>query len=66
LFVFSGLNTQTGLVNTPTLWVITILNIAIAILGNRVACTSADKLTGDNWRDSATIGVLINALDSWS
>lgn len=60
-FVFSGLNTQIGLVKTPTLWGITLLIIAIAILGKGVACMLAAKLAGENWRESATIGALMNA-----
>lgn len=60
-FVFSGLNTQIGLVNTPTLWGVTLLVIAIAILGKGVACMLAAKLAGENWRESATIGALMNA-----
>ncbi len=51
-FVFSGLNTQIGLVNTPTLWVITLLIIAMptavnyAILCKGIACMLAAKLAG--------------------
>ncbi|MDZ8092067.1 MAG: cation:proton antiporter [Nostoc sp. DedQUE05] len=60
-FVFSGLNTQIGLVNTLTLWGVTLLIIAIAILGKGVACMLAAKLAGENWRESATIGALMNA-----
>ncbi|MEH2288030.1 cation:proton antiporter [Nostoc sp.] len=60
-FVFSGLNTQIGLVNTPTLWGVTLLIIAIAILGKGVTCMLAAKLAGENWRESATIGALMNA-----
>ncbi|MDF5709585.1 MAG: cation:proton antiporter [Nostoc sp. S4] len=60
-FVFSGLNTQIGLVNTPALWGITCLVVAIAILGKGIACMLAAKLAGENWRESATIGALMNA-----
>jgi Kef-type K+ transport system membrane component KefB len=60
-FVFSGLNTQIGLVNTPTLWGVTLLIIAIAIIGKGIACMLAAKLAGENWRESATIGALMNA-----
>jgi len=60
-FVFSGLNTQIGLVNTLSLWGITILIIILAILGKGIACTLAAKLSGENWGESATIGVLMNA-----
>ncbi|WP_445635528.1 Potassium transporter [Nostoc sp. DSM 114161] len=60
-FVFSGLNTQIGLVNTPALWGITLLILAIAIIGKGIACMLAAKLAGENWRESATIGALMNA-----
>ncbi|MFN6513267.1 MAG: cation:proton antiporter [Nostoc sp. CreGUA01] len=60
-FVFSGLNTQIGLVNTPALWGITLLIVAIAIIGKGIACMLAAKLAGENWRESATIGALMNA-----
>lgn len=60
-FVFSGLNTQIGLVNTPQLWLITALIVIIAVLGKGVACMLAARVAGENWRDSATIGSLMNA-----
>ena len=60
-FVFSGLNTQIGLVNTPQLWLITALIVVIAILGKGIACMLAARAAGENWRDSATIGSLMNA-----
>ncbi|BAY76411.1 sodium/hydrogen exchanger [Nostoc linckia NIES-25] len=60
-FVFSGLNTQIGLVNTPALWGITFLILAIAVIGKGIACMLAAKLAGENWRESATIGALMNA-----
>ncbi|KAF3885595.1 MULTISPECIES: cation:proton antiporter domain-containing protein [Nostocales] len=60
-FVFSGLNTQIGLVNTPILWAITALIVTIAIFGKGIACMLAAKLSGENWRESATIGALMNA-----
>lgn len=60
-FVFSGLNTQIGLVNTPQLWAIAALIVAIAILGKGVACMLSARLAGETWRDSATIGALMNA-----
>jgi len=60
-FVFSGLNTQIGLVNTPTLWLITAIIIIIAVCGKGIACMLAAKFAGENWRESATIGALMNA-----
>ncbi|MGI2903863.1 cation:proton antiporter domain-containing protein [Tolypothrix sp. VBCCA 56010] len=60
-FVFSGLNTQIGLVNTPTLWAVTVLILIIAIVGKGVSCMLAARFGGENWRNSATIGALMNA-----
>jgi Kef-type K+ transport system membrane component KefB len=60
-FVYSGLSTKIGLVNTPTLWGITALIITIAVLGKGIACMLAAKMAGESWRESATIGVLMNA-----
>lgn len=60
-FVYSGLNTQIGLVNTPYLWAITALILAIAIFGKGIACMLAVKFAGETWRESATIGALMNA-----
>lgn len=60
-FVFSGLNTQIGLVNTPALWAIALLIVVIAILGKGIACMLAARFAGENWRESATIGALMNA-----
>ncbi len=59
-FVFSGLNTQIGLLNTPQLWALTFLIIGIAILGKGLACTLAAKWSGESWRDSMTVGALMN------
>jgi Kef-type K+ transport system membrane component KefB len=60
-FVFSGLNTQIGLVNTPTLWAVTVLILIIAVVGKGVSCTLAARFGGETWRNSATIGSLMNA-----
>jgi K+:H+ antiporter len=60
-FVFSGLNTRIGLVNTPRLWIMTGVIVLIAIAGKGLACMLAARAGGENWRLSATIGVLMNA-----
>jgi Kef-type K+ transport system membrane component KefB len=60
-FVFSGLNTQIGLVNTPQLWLVTALIVLIAVLGKGIACMLAARVAGEKWRDAATIGSLMNA-----
>jgi Kef-type K+ transport system membrane component KefB len=60
-FVYSGLNTQLKLVNTPQLWVTAGAVLLIAIAGKGIACTLAARAGGENWRDSLTIGSLMNA-----
>jgi Kef-type K+ transport system membrane component KefB len=60
-FVYSGLNTRVGLVNTPALWMLTGLIFLIAIAGKGLACTLAARLVGEGWREAAAIGTLMNA-----
>ena len=60
-FVYSGLNTRIGLLNTPTLWWWTAVVILLAVAGKGLACAFAARLTGESWRDAAAIGTLMNA-----
>lgn len=60
-FVYSGLNTQIGLVNTPKLWAIAGLVLIVAILGKFVACWAAARVNGVSKRESLAIGSLMNA-----
>jgi Kef-type K+ transport system membrane component KefB len=60
-FVYSGLNTQLALVNTPGLWKLAGTILLIAILGKGAACTLAARAGGESWRDALTIGSLMNA-----
>lgn len=59
-FVFTGLRTQIGLINDPYLWKITGLIILVAVIGKFVGSTLAAKFVGQNWKDSLTIGALMN------
>jgi Kef-type K+ transport system membrane component KefB len=59
-FVFTGLRTQIGLLNDIYLWKITGLIILVAITGKFAGSAIASKITGQNWRDSLTIGALMN------
>jgi Kef-type K+ transport system membrane component KefB len=59
-FVFTGLRTQIGLLNDPYLWSITGLIILVAITGKFVGSTIAAKFVGQNWKDSLSIGALMN------
>jgi Kef-type K+ transport system membrane component KefB len=60
-FVYSGLNTKIGVVNTPDLWALGGLLLAAAVVGKGVACYSAARLNGENQRESLAIGALMNA-----
>jgi Kef-type K+ transport system membrane component KefB len=59
-FVFTGLRTQIGLLNDIYLWKITGLIILVAITGKFMGSAIASKIMGQNWRDSLTIGALMN------
>jgi Kef-type K+ transport system membrane component KefB len=59
-FVFTGLRTQIGLLNDIYLWKITGLIVLVAIAGKFAGSAIASKIMGQNWRDSLTIGALMN------
>jgi Kef-type K+ transport system membrane component KefB len=59
-FVFTGLRTQVGLINDPYLWQVTGLIILVAITGKFIGSALAAKFVGQNWRDSLSIGALMN------
>ncbi len=59
-FVFTGLRTQIGLLNDPYLWQITTLIIFVAVLGKFAGSALAAKYVGQSWKDSLSIGALMN------
>jgi Kef-type K+ transport system membrane component KefB len=59
-FVFTGLRTQIGLINDPYLWKITGFIILVAVVGKFVGSALAAKFVGQSWKDSLTIGALMN------
>lgn len=59
-FVFTGLRTQIGLLNDPYLWKVTGLIILVAVAGKFLGSTLAAKFVGQNWKDSLSIGALMN------
>ncbi|KUI47966.1 potassium transporter [Mycobacterium sp. GA-1199] len=60
-FVYSGLNTEIGLVNTPELWALTLGVLVVAIAGKGVACAVAARLSKVPLRESVALGSLMNA-----
>lgn len=59
-FAFTGLRTEIGLLNTPELWMVCGGLIIVAIAGKLGGCSIASRLIGETWKDSLTIGVLMN------
>ncbi|MEO8517514.1 MAG: cation:proton antiporter [Flavobacterium sp.] len=59
-FVFTGLRTQIGLINDPYLWKITGFIILVAVVGKFVGSAIAARFVGQSWKDSLTIGALMN------
>lgn len=59
-FVYSGLNTSIGLVDSALLWLVTAAVLLAACLGKGVACAAAARLTGQTRQESLQIGVLMN------
>ncbi len=59
-FVFTGLRTEIGLINDLYLWKITGVIILVAVIGKFVGSALAARFVGQNWRDSLTIGALMN------
>jgi Kef-type K+ transport system membrane component KefB len=61
-FVYSGLNTRIGLVDSPWLWGVTLVVCVAAVAGKGLACALAARwIGGESWRESWTIGTLMNA-----
>jgi Kef-type K+ transport system membrane component KefB len=60
-FVYSGLNTRIGLVNTLLLWGIALLVFLSASFGKGIACWLAALLNKEPNREAMAIGSLMNA-----
>ena len=60
-FIYSGLNTRIGLVDSLGLWVVTLLVVLAACLGKGVACWLAARLNGEDNQQAMSIGALMNA-----
>jgi Kef-type K+ transport system membrane component KefB len=59
-FVFTGLRTQIGLLNDVNLWLTCLLIIFVAVLGKFGGSTVAARVVGQSWKDSLSIGALMN------
>ncbi|MGH2887054.1 MAG: cation:proton antiporter, partial [Solirubrobacteraceae bacterium] len=59
-FVYTGLRTNVGLLDRPELWLLTLVLIAVAILGKLAGAAIAARVTSYDWKASAVIGTLMN------
>lgn len=59
-FVFTGLRTQIGLLNDISLWEITGVVILVSVVGKFFGSALAAKFVGQNWKESLSIGALMN------
>ena len=59
-FAFTGLHTQIGLINSPSLFGVLGLLVAVAIAGKLGGCTIAARLVGESWKNSLIVGTLMN------
>ena len=59
-FVFTGMRTQIGLVHGTRDWLACILIIGVASLGKFGGSFLAARWTGSDWREAASMGVLMN------
>lgn len=60
-FVYSGLNTRVSLLDSWELWAVAGLVTAVSIACKGIGCTLVARATGEGWRRSTLIGVLMNA-----
>src|SRR5262249_10621053 len=59
-FAYTGLRTEIGLVSGAENWKLVAIIIGVASLGKFGGSFIASKLTGLGWRDSASLGILMN------
>jgi len=59
-FVYTGLQTEIGLLNDPYLWKVTAAIIAVAVIGKFLGSALAARFVGQSWKNSLTIGALMN------
>ena len=59
-FVYNGLRTHIGLINSPALWLLCALVLIVACLGKIVGGSLSLKVLGEPWKESLTLGTLMN------
>jgi Kef-type K+ transport system membrane component KefB len=59
-FVYNGLRTHIGLINSPTLWLICVGVLAVACICKILGASLSLKVFGASWKESLTLGTLMN------
>lgn len=59
-FVYTGLKTEIGLLNTPSLWIVCLIFVVVAIVGKMGGSIIPARVAGESWRDSLSLGALMN------
>ncbi len=59
-FVYTGLRTEIGLLNDVDLWGAALLVIVVAVAGKFLGSAIAARITGQSWKNSLTLGALMN------
>ncbi|TGK39379.1 sodium:proton antiporter [Leptospira gomenensis] len=59
-FAFTGLRTKFGLLSSSGLWPVFFLILFVAVLGKLGGSAVAARISGKNWKDSLSVGVLMN------
>ncbi|GGH58802.1 Kef-type K+ transport system membrane component KefB [Filimonas zeae] len=59
-FVFTGLRTEIGLLNDPHMWGVCGMIVLVAVTGKFAGSALAARFVGQSWRDSISIGALMN------
>lgn len=59
-FVYNGLRTHIGLINSPALWLLCLVVLIVACISKILGGSLSLKLFSASWRDSLTLGTLMN------
>jgi Kef-type K+ transport system membrane component KefB len=59
-FVYTGLRTQANMLNSGTLWFSFLLILVCAVAGKLGGSTLVARALGQTWKDSLSIGALMN------
>ncbi len=60
-FVFTGLRTQINLLDNMDLWIVAAGVITVAVTGKFVGATVSSKLLKHSWKESLSMGVIMNS-----